>query len=221
MIFPSRGIRQGDPLSPYLFLIYMNVFTLKLSQTADCPKSGVGIRVCPDAPIIPSLFFADDSLLFCKTNATACRHLKTIMDHFCSLSGQLINFHKSSLVFSNNATATHKQVVGAFFNIPRKESLGKYLGCHVFQGKAKKSMFFEIIAKATSKMERLKANSLSKAGRAVLIQSNLETLSTHTMQCFELPKTTARTLDKVNRDFFWEKISVGKRYPNARLGHNM
>ena len=57
MFLPSRGIRQGDPLSPYLFLICMNVFTLKLSQLAYCPKSGVGIRVCAQAPSIPSLFF--------------------------------------------------------------------------------------------------------------------------------------------------------------------
>jgi len=85
----------------------------------------------------------------------------------------------------------HKQVVGAIFNIPRKESLGKYLGCPVFQGKAKKSLFTDIIAKATSKMERWKANSLSKAGRTFLIQSHLETLPAHTMQCFELPKSTA------------------------------
>ena len=125
----------------------MNVITLKLIQTADCPKLGVGIRVCAKAPTITSLFVADDSLLFYKTNASACCRLKNIMNRFCSLSGHLINFHKSSLVFSNNASAMHKQVVGAIFNIPRKESLGKYLGCPVFQGKPKSLCLLTLLLK--------------------------------------------------------------------------
>jgi len=98
-------------------------------------------------------FFADDSLLFCKANTTACIHLKEIINSFCTLSGQLINFHKSSLVFSRNGTRTHKQTLAAIFNIPQRESIGKYLGCPTFQGKPKATTFTDIIAKATAKME--------------------------------------------------------------------
>jgi len=210
---PSRGLRQGDPLSPYLFLICLNFFTLKLSQLADCPKSGVGIKVCPQAPVIPSLMFADDCLLFCQTSASACCRLKNMLNYFCSLSGQLVNFHKSSLVFSKNASSRQQQVVGAIFNIPRKTSLGRYLGCPVFQGQVKKEMFLDLLSKANTKLDLWKANCLSKAGRMVLIQSHLESLPAHTMQCFELPKSTARTMDRVNRDFFWKRNSPNQGMP--------
>jgi len=62
-------------------------------------------------------------------------------------------------------------------------------------------------------MESWKANTLSKAGRAVLIQANLESLPTHTMQCFQLPKKTTTVLDRVNRNFFWKKSNKDQGLP--------
>ena len=101
---PSRGLRQGDPLSPYLFILCMNAFWAALCNLANTPKSGVGVRLSAHSPIIPYLFFADDSLLFCKTSTSACTNLKLVIDKFCQLSGQVINFHKSSIVTSKNAS---------------------------------------------------------------------------------------------------------------------
>jgi len=170
----------------------MNVFSIAISKAASTSKSQIGVKVCPSSTIISCLFFADDSLLFCKAKATTGNNLKNIRNNFCTLSGQLINFHKSSLVFSRNATRAHKQTLAAIFNIPQRASLGKYLGCPTFQGKPKSTTFTDILAKATAKMKSWKANSLSKAGRVVLIQSNLGSLPAHTMQCFKIQNITQR-----------------------------
>jgi len=136
--------------------------------------------------------------------------LKTILDEFCNQSGQLINYHKSTLTYSKNATATQCQLVAGIFNITHSESLGKYLGCPIFQQRINSSLFQGLINKATTKLDGCKANSLSKAGRTVLIQFHLEALPAHTMQCFELPKAMMNQLDNINREFFWKKSNTYK-----------
>jgi len=185
----------------------MNVFSFALSKVASIPKSGIGVRVCLRSPLILCLFFADDSLLFYKTSVTASSNLKKIINNVCTLSGQLINFHKSTLVFSRNATRAHKQTVAAIFIIPQHESLKSYLGCLTFQCKPKATTFTDILAKATTKTESWKANSLSKAGRTVLIQSNQESLPA---QCFKLPKQNTKALGRVHKEFFWKKSNTDK-----------
>ena len=74
-------------------------------------------------------------------------------------------------------------------------------------GRPSADHFQNLIAKAVSKLDRWKAKCLSKAGRAVLIQSHLEGLPSHTMQCFQLPASVSEKLDRINREFFW-KIQV-------------
>jgi len=65
MINPTRGLRQGDPLSPYLFLLCAEGFT-SLLQKAELEGSIHGVSICRKAPKISHILFADDSLLFCQ-----------------------------------------------------------------------------------------------------------------------------------------------------------
>ena len=61
-IIPTRGLRQGDPLSPYLFLLAAEGLSCML-KGAEERGDLEGVRVCRDAPIISHLLFADDSHL--------------------------------------------------------------------------------------------------------------------------------------------------------------
>lgn len=108
LIMPTRGLRQGDPLSPALFVICMEVLSRKLLMHSQIKKDGIGIKITPYAPTIPGLFFADDSLLFCKAKSLACSTLRDILTEFSSMSGQLINFQKSSIVFSKHVNNPRK-----------------------------------------------------------------------------------------------------------------
>ena len=170
----------------------MNVLARRLFAHSLDSKLGLGIKLAPAALRIPCLFFADDSLIVCKTTPTACRLLKNILDLFCAQSGQLINFHKSSLIFSKNARAIEKNTVAGIFNIPHSAAIGKYLGCSIFMGRPNGDHFIPLIDKAMSKLDHWKAKCFSKAGRVVLIQSNLEGLPSHTMQCFKLPSSVSQ-----------------------------
>lgn len=68
-IFPTRKIRQGDPLSPYLFLFC----TEGLISLLRDPEVSVGVRICCGAPMITHLLFTDDNLLFFRTNVETTR----------------------------------------------------------------------------------------------------------------------------------------------------
>jgi len=70
---PSRGIRQGDPLSIYIFIICLEWLSFRLSIEAQKPKFGIGFKLSPRNSKIPCLMFADDCLIFSKaTYSTAC-----------------------------------------------------------------------------------------------------------------------------------------------------
>jgi len=184
----------------------MDVLANRLHDHSLNAKSEIGIKIAPAAARIPCLFFADDSLLFCKATSQTCQTLKDVLDSFCAQSGQLINFHKSSIVFSKYTRTLDKQVVGGIFNIPHSASIGKYLGCSMFQGRPGTDLFHHLTAKVISKLDSWKMTCFSKAGRVVLIQSNLESLPAHTMQCHQLPHRITDQLDRLHCDFFLEKL---------------
>lgn len=67
LISPSRGIRQGDPLSPYLFIICAEGLS-SLIKYYESKKWIKGVSICCRAPVISHMLFADDSYLFCKAD---------------------------------------------------------------------------------------------------------------------------------------------------------
>lgn len=64
---PNRGLHQGDPLSPYLFLLCAKGLHSLIQQT-ECSGSLWGVSLCRAGPKVSHLFFADDSVIFCRAN---------------------------------------------------------------------------------------------------------------------------------------------------------
>ena len=77
-IVPSRGIRQGNPLSPYLFLLCAEGLSTLLKKEVENGRLG-GVAICRRSPKIPHLFFADDSLIFCKASLDDCDALQRVL----------------------------------------------------------------------------------------------------------------------------------------------
>jgi hypothetical protein len=86
-IQPKRDIRQGDPLSPYLFIICAEALSGLLLQV-ERSGSLTGVLTSKNGPRISHLFFADDSLLFCKANSVEWRRLMKILEKYEVASGQ-------------------------------------------------------------------------------------------------------------------------------------
>ncbi|KAL5544806.1 hypothetical protein UlMin_008590 [Ulmus minor] len=85
-LIPSRGLRQGDPLSPYLFLLCGEGLSSLLHHYE---QSGLiqGLRCGLRGPTISHLFFADDSLPFFEAKSSACSALKEALDYYETASG--------------------------------------------------------------------------------------------------------------------------------------
>ncbi|KAL8097405.1 hypothetical protein AgCh_030509 [Apium graveolens] len=101
LIQPTRGVRQGDPLSPYLFLLCVEGLSDSLSKAANEGRIH-GAQICPTAPTVTHLLFADDSFLFFRANRGETEVIKELLNDYERLSGQSVNFQKSGIHFSSN-----------------------------------------------------------------------------------------------------------------------
>ncbi|CAL1388052.1 unnamed protein product [Linum trigynum] len=133
-ITPTRGVRQGDPLSPYLFVLCME----RLSHRIDAVlHSGQwkAIRLTRNGPPLTHLFFADDLLLFAEAETRQIRIIKQCLDDFCFSSGQRVNYGKSLLFVSPNVSRSKANILSARAEIPLKNELGRYLGIQGIHGR--------------------------------------------------------------------------------------
>lgn len=139
-ITPSRGIRQGDPLSPYLFIICAEGLSFLLRE-AEKNSLIHGIRVARGAPAISHLLFADDSLLFLKATTTEAEAVINVLNTYGKASGQQVNYHKSSLSFSRNTGSYQREEIGNMLGVVETADFGKYLGLPSFLGRNRSAVF--------------------------------------------------------------------------------
>lgn len=89
----ERGLRQGDPLSPYLFVLCLEYLSNLINEAVE-NKKWVGIKTDKSGIMISHLMFADDLILFAKAEEGNCRVFMDILNTFCTHSGQRVNFQK-------------------------------------------------------------------------------------------------------------------------------
>lgn len=100
-IRPSRGLRQGDPLSPYLFILIVDVLSRMIEGHVAQGKIA-GLRPRRGCPEIHHMLFAYGSLFFFKGFGESATNLRHTLDLYCRDSGQLVNYSKASIYFQSS-----------------------------------------------------------------------------------------------------------------------
>ncbi|CAL1358706.1 unnamed protein product [Linum trigynum] len=136
----SRGLRQGDPLSPLLFVLCTEGFAALLRQ-AITEKKLEGVKVAPRAPRISHLFFADDSYLFLHGSLQECENLIEVLNEYEELSGQRVNLDKSAVCFSKNISTPDQEFLASILGVGAVAVHDKYLGLPTLVARSKTATF--------------------------------------------------------------------------------
>jgi exonuclease III len=199
---PQRGLRQGDPLSPYLFIICVDVFS-SLITNAQNSKLIHGVKIAPSAPEITHLFFADDSLMFCRANKEEATHMKALINSYQQASGQLVNYNKSEIIFSKKVDHNIKEEIKNILPMQEVNHFSKYLGQPTYIGRAKSQVFSYILDRVGKKLKGWKEKNLSFAGRATLIKAVAQAIPTYLMSIYLIPKGLCHKMESMISNFWW------------------
>ncbi|XP_040994329.1 uncharacterized protein LOC121240869 [Juglans microcarpa x Juglans regia] len=164
---PTRGIRQGDPLSPYIFIICAEALS-SLINKAEGEGLIHGVPIAKNRLRVSHLFFADDCLIFCKANAIEWDRLFGLLRAYESASGQRLNLEKTSIIFSKNTARATQQFIMSIAGVKNGMSYEKYLGLPSVVGKNKAKTFKGILDNIRSKVSNHRVNMQSQAGKEIL-----------------------------------------------------
>ncbi|KAA3472510.1 reverse transcriptase [Gossypium australe] len=189
----TRGLRQGDPLSLYLFL-FCGEGLSALIRLAGQENRIRGAKVSRDALSITHLMFAGDCILFGEASNRGINVLKEILKEYEACSGQCVNFEKSTVFFSSNVNDQERNLVCQALNVQCSSDLNKYLGLPSMVGRKRKLAF----------------QALKDRSKEVFIKTILQAIPTYSMTCFLLPKSLCLEMENIMNSFWWNKTN-GKR----------
>ncbi|KAH1121340.1 hypothetical protein J1N35_004500 [Gossypium stocksii] len=199
---PMRGLRQGDPLSPFMFLLCGEGLSSLIRLAL---KNGLvkGIKASRRGPAISHLLFADDCILFGEATKGGAKNLKDILRLYESCSSQCVNFNKSVTFYSSNTAEGVKDDISSIMGVRSSSNLEKYLGLLNVVGKRKKESFQNIKDRIQQRINNWSIRFLSQGGKEIFIKSMLQAIPTYAITCFLLPKSLCGDIENIFARFWW------------------
>lgn len=202
-VMPTRGLCQGDPISPYLFIICAEAFSSLLSAAKTNGKIR-GVKVSRGAPSISHLLFADDSFIFCRATKKEVQALREILTVYEVVSGQMVNLGKSSVSFSRNVRGELKDGISRILGIPWVSHHDLYLGLPIELGRNRTDSLAYVKDRLQKKVEGWKEAHLTQGGKEVLLKAVAEAVPTYAMGVMRSPDGLCDAMEKVQNSFWWK-----------------
>ncbi|GKU94200.1 hypothetical protein SLEP1_g7726 [Rubroshorea leprosula] len=197
----GKGLRQGDPLSPFLFLMIAEGLQ-GLVKRAVNEEMLHGIEIGKKGLSVSLLQFADDTIIMGRADAENIRMVKDILIWFELMSGLRINFSKSS-VFGYNVSEKWLKGAASMLHCRVGRAPFLYLGLPVDGRFGSKKLWELVVNKFRAKLAIWKAATLSFGGRLILLKSVLSALPIFYMSLYLLPNSVLEELIRTQRNFLW------------------
>ncbi|KAK9217059.1 hypothetical protein WN943_005684 [Citrus x changshan-huyou] len=204
----ERGLRQGDPISPCLFIIVAEFLSRGLDHLYSRYPS---VRYRSAAPSdISHLSFADDIVIFANGSRCSLQRVMDFLQRYQAVSGQLISQAKSSFYIGKSAPASCRAIVHSVTSFQWRQLPFIYLGCPIFTGCLKISYFDDLVRKVRERISGWANRLLSFGGKLILIRHVLSSLPLHLFHVLRPPSTVIQSLERSFTRFLWGD-SEGRR----------
>ncbi|XP_060179779.1 uncharacterized protein LOC132609685 [Lycium barbarum] len=191
----SQGLKQGDPLSPSLFIIAAEVLTRSLNSLNNEPDF-IPFHMNKRGPQINHLAYADDIVIFCSGKQSSINLVMSHIEKYENASGQKINGEKSLFITDPKASAQRINKMRNCTGFMEKSFPFTYLGCSLYKGR-KKLIYFENMAmKVANRLNSWQGNMLTFGGKMIMIKNVLQSLPIYTLSAMSPPKGTLTLIEK-------------------------
>ncbi|WVZ77845.1 hypothetical protein U9M48_025660 [Paspalum notatum var. saurae] len=195
----GRGLRQGDPLSPLLFVIAMDPLQKLLDLATNLGCLG---KLCGRTATMRVSMYADDAAIFIKPTRQDVSSLAGLLGNFGDATGLLANAHKSTVVPIRCEGLDLTPILAAF-EAQKTNFPIKYLGLPLSHKRLKQVDFQPLVDKLTKKLTIWNARHLNHAGRLTLVKSVLTSQAVYSITSLRPPKSTLKEIDAKRKQFLW------------------
>jgi hypothetical protein len=207
---PSRGIRQGDPLSPFLFILIAEGLG-RYIKAAITEGSLKGLPLHNIQPAPSHSQFVDDTLLLNSPTVQEAVKLNSILSDFTEASGMSLNLDKSKLYFFNTPPPVQRHI-SRLLGIPRSSLPSNYLGIPLSGAAASSISWDSLLLSIANRLRNWTFRPLNIASRLVLLKSVLQALPTYLFTALAAPKKVIRAIKALQRNFLWSGHQPNKKW---------
>lgn len=201
----TKGLRQGDPLSPYLFVLCIEVFSQLLR--AKYTDGSIGYHPKASDPAVSHLAFADDIMVFFDGSRSSLQNISEVFDAFSRWSGLTMNKEKTELYAGGLNQSETSDLTSLGFTLGSLPI--RYLGLPLMHRKLRISDYRPLLDKVAGCFTNWSARALSYAGRKQLISSVIYGSINFWASAFILPKRCLVQLQSLCSRFLWSGSITG------------